>query len=51
MIRTSLTAPEAQMLDAALRELFRALQRQPTPEIFRIMLDQLTEPPPERAAA
>jgi hypothetical protein len=51
MPRHSSAALRAQALDAALRRLFRMLEARPTPDVFRIMMAQLTDPTPSVGVA
>jgi hypothetical protein len=51
MTRYSSAALKAQALDAALRGLFRMLEARPTPDVFRTMMAQLTDPAPSVVGA
>jgi hypothetical protein len=50
MARSS-AAGKAQALDAALRSLYQALEAQPVPSVFRLLIEQLDAPPPEPVRA
>ena len=49
MARNGSTPGRTRPLDAMLRRMFQRLEARPTPDVFRILLDQLEEPIPARA--
>ena len=49
MAQPSSTTAKAQKLDAVLRALFRALEARPTPEVFRILIEQFDDARPPDA--
>jgi DNA-binding protein Fis len=48
MARSGSSPAEAGPLDAVLRRIFRRLEARPTPDVFRVLLDQLEQPVPAR---